>query len=77
MKTIILISSIFYILGLKLSHKFDLVKKSDATEKIITHSVPAIKQDKTVDLSNELKAASDSVNVNRTFEKQTDKAVHF
>lgn len=34
MKAIILISSIFYILGLKVSHKIEVVKKSDLTEKI-------------------------------------------
>ncbi|HYQ56174.1 MAG TPA: hypothetical protein VEP89_02425 [Draconibacterium sp.] len=37
MKIIILISSIFYILGLKISNKIDLVKKSNPVEKIITH----------------------------------------
>lgn len=77
MKAIILISSIFYILGLKLSHKFDLVKKCDYTEKIITHTIPSAKQDKTVDLSNELKVVPDSLNVNKAFEKQTEKAAHF
>jgi hypothetical protein len=34
MKAIILISSIFYILGLKVSHQIEVVKKSDLTEKI-------------------------------------------
>ncbi len=38
MKTIILISSIFYILGLKISNKIDLIKKSNPVEKIITHT---------------------------------------
>ena len=37
MKALILISSIFYILGLKISNKIDLVKKSSPVEKIITH----------------------------------------
>ena len=77
MKAIILISSIFYILGLKLSHKFDLVKKCDSTEKTITNVIPATKQDKTFDISKELKATSDSVIVNSSFEKQVDKAAHF
>lgn len=36
MKTIIVISSIFYILGLKIGNKIDLVKKSIPIEKIIT-----------------------------------------
>jgi hypothetical protein len=39
MKTIILISSIFYILGLKIGNKIELVKKSDSNEKIITQKV--------------------------------------
>lgn len=33
MKTIILISSIFYILGLKISHKIDIVNKSVIADK--------------------------------------------
>ena len=69
MKAIILISSIFYILGLKLSHKFDLVKRTESAEKIISHTVPVKKSDKTIDLSNELKAPSDSLNVDITIEK--------
>jgi hypothetical protein len=39
MKAIILISSIFYILGLKIGNKIELVKKSDSNEKIITQKV--------------------------------------
>lgn len=37
MKALILISSIFYILGLKISNKIDVVKKSNPVEKIISH----------------------------------------
>lgn len=69
MKAIILISSIFYILGLKLSHKFDLVKRTESTEKIITHTAPVKKPDNAIDLSNDLKAPSDSACVNITVEK--------
>lgn len=36
MKAIILISSIFFILGLKIGNKIDLVKKSHPVDKIIT-----------------------------------------
>ncbi|MDX8339335.1 hypothetical protein SLH46_09095 [Draconibacterium sp. IB214405] len=46
MKAIILISSIFYILGLKVSNTIDLVKKSNPTEKIITHKVQAAEPEK-------------------------------
>ena len=38
MKAIILISSIFYILGLKISTKIDLIKKSHPVEKIISQT---------------------------------------
>ena len=43
MKAIILISSIFYILGLKIGHKIDLFKSSNPVQKISTTS-NAIKQ---------------------------------
>ena len=36
MKAIILISSIFYILGLKVSHTFEFVKKSNPVDKVIS-----------------------------------------
>lgn len=39
MKGIILISSIFYILGLKIGNKIDLVKKSELYEKQVTQKV--------------------------------------
>lgn len=46
MKAIILISSIFYILGLKVSNKIDLVKKNSTVEKIITHKVKVTEPEK-------------------------------
>ncbi|MCD6355549.1 MAG: hypothetical protein J7L95_08365 [Prolixibacteraceae bacterium] len=39
MKIIILISSIFYILGLKISNRIDFLKKSNPVEKIITNTI--------------------------------------
>jgi hypothetical protein len=39
MKAIILISSIFYILGLKISNKIDFIKKSNPVETIITNKI--------------------------------------
>ncbi len=39
MKAIILISSIFYILGLKISNKIDLIKRSNPVEKIINNTI--------------------------------------
>ena len=44
MKAIILISSIFYILGLKISNKIDLVKRSNPVDKIITNKITEEKQ---------------------------------
>lgn len=49
MKAIILISSIFYILGLKISNKIDLIKKSTPVEKVIIHSVQKANPEKTAD----------------------------
>ncbi len=43
MKAIILISSIFYILGLKIGNKIDIVKKSHPIEKIITNGIKTSK----------------------------------
>ena len=49
MKVIILISSIFYILGLKISNKIDLVKKVNPVEKIIMHSAKPENNENAVD----------------------------
>lgn len=48
MKAIILVSSIFYILGLKLGNKIDIVKKSNPVEKIITNCITPSKPAKTI-----------------------------
>ena len=64
MKAIILISSIFYILGLKLSHKIDLVKStSPAVNKVIIKSAGESAISNTVDFKDAaaLKPAKDSV----------------
>jgi len=39
MKAIILISSIFYILGLKISNKIDLIKKVSPVEKVTIQKI--------------------------------------
>ena len=54
MKAIILISSIFYILGLKIGNKIDLVKKSNPPEKVITENVKVEKPSDCYDAINEL-----------------------
>ncbi len=46
MKAIILISSIFYVLGLKISNKIDFVKRINPVEKIINNTIPPKKTDK-------------------------------
>jgi hypothetical protein len=49
MKALILISSIFYILGLKISNKIDLIKQSNPVEKIITHTIKSDSHEKAAD----------------------------
>lgn len=64
MKTIILVSSIFYILGLKISSTFDLIKHPHAAvEKGIVHESIPVKKEKTLDLtkSEQLNPSKDSV----------------
>jgi len=53
MKAIILISSIFYILGLKIGNKIDLIKKSIPVEKTITHTINKVKPSKSTDFCDE------------------------
>jgi len=60
MKAIILISSIFYILGLKISNKIDLVKRSNPVEKIIIHKVKPDTQQKSVDFEEAKTDAKES-----------------
>ncbi len=49
MKVIILVSSIFYILGLKISNKIDLIKRSNPIQKVIMHTVKPESTEKSVD----------------------------
>nr|WP_319569974.1 hypothetical protein [uncultured Draconibacterium sp.] len=55
MKALILISSIFYILGLKISNKIDLVKKSSPVEKIITHKAKTTELEENASFEAEVK----------------------
>ena len=63
MKAIILISSIFYILGLKIGNKIDLVKKSIPVKKIITNTINVKKPSNCCDYKKEVaeKANCDTV----------------
>ena len=65
MKTIILISSIFYILGLKLGNHFDLVKKARPVERNIIITPPEHQPASTIGIADEIRVnATDSVNNN-------------
>jgi hypothetical protein len=63
MKAIILISSIFYILGLKVSNKIDLVKRSNPVEKIISNTITSKKSVKSFYFKDETdkKAEADTL----------------
>ncbi len=79
MKTIILISSIFYILGLKIGHKIDFFKNCNPVQKIST-TTNAVKQAaKAVYFNDEVKSANsaDSVKSVDVKEKKTAEAKHF
>ena len=52
MKVIILISSIFYILGLKISNKIELVKEVNPVEKIIMHTAKPEESKKNADFED-------------------------
>lgn len=54
MKAIILISSIFYIIGLKIGNKIDLVKRVDPVEKVTTHKVKENKLSNCCDFTKEI-----------------------
>ncbi len=69
MKAIILISSIFYILGLKISNKIDLVKKSNPVEKIITHKVKTAEPEKAA--SFEANAKEEEAETENTISKES------
>lgn len=79
MKAIILISSIFYILGLKIGHKIDLFKNNNPVQKIST-TTNAIKQaTKAVYFSDEAKPKTgiDSLRNESVKEKTAVETKHF
>ena len=62
MKAIILISSIFYILGVKVSHQIDAVKHPETIEKVISiKEVTKPDQQKTITLKEELNIVDQKV----------------
>jgi len=60
MKAIILFSSIFYILGLKIGHKIDLFKNYNPVEKITTKTNVVKEAVKAVYFNDEIKPKSDT-----------------
>ena len=79
MKAIILISSIFYILGLKISNKFELIKKANPVEKIITVDSPDKQSATTVKFDDEIKpvGTTDSLKVIKKEGNKFDESEHF
>ena len=61
MKAIIIISSIFYILGLKISNKIDFMKRNNPVEKIIMNKIKVDKPTKSYFIKDELKTNADSL----------------
>ena len=49
MKALILVSSIFYLLGVKISHHIDLFKRSSKNEEIRAHEIAPSKKLNTID----------------------------
>jgi hypothetical protein len=79
MKTIILLSSIFYILGLKIGHKIDLFKNYNPVQKIST-TTNAVKQAaKAVYFNDEvkLKNSPDSIKSVGAVDKTAKEKNHF
>lgn len=58
MKAIILVSSIFYILGLKISNKFELIKKASPADTIISQTVQPRLNKKSIDFTTAEKETS-------------------
>lgn len=78
MKTIFLLSSLFYLLGLKIGHKINLIKCSTPVQKIST-TTHAVKQaTKAVYFSDEVqsKTSSDTLKNNGVTDKKEGETNH-
>lgn len=73
MKVIILASSIFYILGLKISNKIDLVKRSSPVQKVIMHTVKPESSSETVDFKQAEAETKETESANKAEECETIK----
>lgn len=79
MKAIILLSSIFYILGLKIGHKIDVFRTANPIHKITTTTNAVKSAAKSVYFSEEVKKAPavDSLKHANSDERKTEATKHF
>lgn len=79
MKAIILLSSIFYILGLKIGHKIDVIRAANPIQKISTTSNAVKSAAKSVYFSEEEKKipAVDSLKLGNSANRKTEATKHF
>lgn len=78
MKSILLFSSIFYLLGLKIGHKIDLFKNHHPVEKITTTKDIVKPVAKSIDFNQE-QTKTDSIKIQNTTApgKTANKKLHF
>jgi hypothetical protein len=69
MKSFLLFSSIFYLLGLKIGHKIDLFKNHHPVEKISTTKDIVKPVTKSIDFNQELESKNDSVTIQTTIDQ--------
>lgn len=77
MKTIFLLSSIFYILGLKLGHTINFVKAPNPVQKI-TNTTNAVKSAaKSINFSDESRKITANDTLKNETEKKSEQIKHF
>lgn len=78
MKAIILLSSIFYILGLKIGHKIDIFRTTNPVQKITTTTNAVKTAAKSVYFSDEIKKtpAADSLKCGSSVNSKTEENKH-
>lgn len=78
MKAIILLSSIFYILGLKIGHKIEIIRSANPVHKITTTTNAVKSAAKSVYFSDETKKtpAADSLKSESSANSKTEETKH-
>jgi len=78
MKAIILLSSIFYILGLKIGHKIDIIRTANPVQKITTTTNAVKSVAKSVYFTDEVKktTAVDTLKQNDSVNRKTEETKH-